>query len=113
MLEFCIGQRSLYKLSIERTAVTSVGIKYAIEHLTELKEIEFDEEHNILKIFRDIHNESRELKKYSLTKLSIPRYVPYKKGGISLIVSMCPALVKLVMYTIKGITDVELLGEEI
>jgi hypothetical protein len=28
-------------------------------------------------------------------------------------VSMCPALVKLVMYTIKGITDVELLGEEI
>jgi hypothetical protein len=26
---------------------------------------------------------------------------------------MCPALVKLDMYTIKGITDVELLGEEI
>jgi hypothetical protein len=113
MIEFCIGQSSLYKLSIERTAVTSVGIKYAIEHLTELKEIEFDEEHNILKIFRDIHNESRELKKYSLTKLSITRNVPYEKGDISLMVSMCPALVKLVMYTIKGITDVELLGEEI
>ena len=113
MLEFCIGQSSLYKLSFERTAVTSVGIKYAIEHLTELKEIEFDNILNILKIFRDIHNESRELKKYSLTKLSISRFVPYEKGGISLMVSMCPALVKLDMYTIKGITDVELLGEEI
>jgi hypothetical protein len=28
-------------------------------------------------------------------------------------VSMCPALVHLVMHTIEGITDVELLGEEI
>ena len=112
MLEFCIGQRSLYKLSFRRTAVTSVGIKFAIEHLTELKEIEFDEEHDILKIFRDIHNESRELKKYSLTKLYIPRNVPYEKGGISLMVSMCPALVELVIVC-KGITDVELLGEEI
>ncbi len=93
--------------------MTSVGIKYAIEHLTELKEIEFDEEHNILKIFRDIHNESRESKKYSFTKLSIPRNVPYEKGGISLMVSMCPALVKLVMHTIKRITDVEFLGEVI
>ncbi|EFX83110.1 hypothetical protein DAPPUDRAFT_316116 [Daphnia pulex] len=110
MLEFCIGQSSLYKLSIERTAVTSVGIKFAIEHLTELKEIAFDEEHNILKIFRDVHNESRELKKYSLTKLSIPVNVPYEKGGISLMVSMCPALVHLVMWAIEGITDVELLG---
>jgi hypothetical protein len=112
MLEFCIGQSSLYKLSIESTAVTSVGIKYAIEHLTELKEIEFDNILNILKIFRDIHNESRELKKYSLTKLYIPRNVPYEKGGISLMVSMCPALVELVIVC-KGITDVELLGEEI
>lgn len=89
--------------------MTSVGIKYAIEHLTELKEIEFDEEQNILKIFRDIHNESRELKKIFVHQVvySTQRY------GISLMVSMCPALVKLVMYTIEGITDVELLGEEI
>jgi hypothetical protein len=113
MLEFCIGQRSLYKLSFEKTEVTSVGIKYAMEHLTELKELEFDKHHDILKIFRDIYNESRELKKYSFTKLSIPHNVPYEKGGISLMVSMCPALLDLVMWANEGITDVELLGEEI
>jgi hypothetical protein len=39
MQVFCKGQSSLYKLSVLGTKVTHAGIRFAIEHLPELKEL--------------------------------------------------------------------------
>ncbi|XP_046453643.1 uncharacterized protein LOC124201192 isoform X4 [Daphnia pulex] len=113
MQVFCNGQSSLHKLSVRRTAVTHIGIRFAIEHLPELKELDFDIKSDILQIFRGIRNDDRESKKYSLTKLlmAMPNKVPYKKGSVSLMVDMCPSLVDLFVHVDDvGFTNEELLG---
>ncbi len=117
---FCNGQSSLHKLSVLRTAVTHTGIRFAIEHLPELKELDCDNETDILKAFRRIRKETRESKKYSLTKLFMrsmmltrPYVVPYKKGSVSLMVDMCPSLVDLILsLNDEEFTNEELLGEK-
>ncbi len=120
---FCNGQSALHKLSVSRTEVTPIGIQYAIEHLPELEEFNCDNETYILmKAFRRIPIETRESKKYSLTKLCMDtpglvmprtRIVPYKKGSVSLMVDMCPSIVNLsVSVSDEGFTNEELLGEK-
>jgi hypothetical protein len=64
MQVFCNGQSSLHKLSVRGTAVTHIGVRFAIEHLPELKDLDCDVESDILKVFRSIPYETRELKKY-------------------------------------------------
>jgi hypothetical protein len=118
---FCNGQSSLQKLSVNGTEVTHSGIRFAIEHLPELKELNCDNESDILKAFRRIRKETRESKKYSLTQLFMrtlilltrPYIVPYKKGSVSLMVDMCPSIVDL-FFSVndKGFTNEELLGEK-
>jgi hypothetical protein len=116
----CNGQSSLHKLSLWGTEVTHIGIRFAIEHLPELKEINCELKKNkndILQIFRGIRNEDRESKKYSLTKLLMaePAEVPYTKGSVSLMVDMCPSLVDLFIHVDEddvGFTNEELLGEK-
>jgi hypothetical protein len=113
---FCNGQSSLQKLSVNGTEVTHSGIRFAIEHLPELKELNCDNESDILKAFQRIPIETRESKKYSLTKLCVnteDRKVPYKKGSVSLMVDMCPSIVDL-FFSVndKGFTNEELLGEK-
>jgi hypothetical protein len=115
MQVFCKGQSSLHKLSVLGTKVTHAGIRFAIEHLPELKEL--GSTTDIPQVLFRI----RESKKYSLTKLSmgtiepdlIP-YVPYKKGNVSLMVDMCPSLVDLFIDVKggEGFTNEELLGEK-
>ncbi|XP_046437995.1 uncharacterized protein LOC124189402 [Daphnia pulex] len=97
MQVFCNGQSSLQKLSVRQTAVTLIGIRFAIEHLPELEELDCDNDSDILNVFRSIRNEKRESKKFSLTKLSmfVHDKVPYEKGSVSLMVDMCPTLVDL------------------
>jgi hypothetical protein len=115
---FCNGQSSLQKLSVRRTEVTHSGIRFAIEHLPELKELDCDDESDILKAFRRIRKETKESKKYSLTKLFMAEpdevpYKPYKKGSVSLMVDMCPSLVDVsIQVNDEGFTDEELLGEK-
>ncbi|XP_046653360.1 uncharacterized protein LOC124344011 [Daphnia pulicaria] len=110
MQVFCNGQSSLHKLSVDETAVTHIGIRFAIEHLPELKELDCDNESYILKAFRRIRNDTRESKNYSLTKLSLsmPYPNPYKKGTVSLMVDMCPTLVDLFI----NVYDEEFTNEE-
>jgi hypothetical protein len=112
---FCNGQSSLQKLSVNGTEVTHSGIRYAIEHLPELKELNCDNESD-LKAFRRIRKETRESKKYSLTKWLMwtpPDEVSYKKGSVSLMVDMCPSLVDVFIHVNdEGFTDEELLGEK-
>jgi hypothetical protein len=122
MQVFCNGQSSLQKLSVNGTEVTHSGIRFAIEHLPELKELKCDNKSDILKAFRRIRKETRESKKYSLTKLSMrtlphPQvggyHVTYKKGSVSLMVDMCPSLVDLFIdVDDEGFTNEELLGEQ-
>jgi hypothetical protein len=115
MQDFCNGQSSLQKLSVYRTEVTHIGIRFAIEHLPELKELNCDNESDILKAFRRIRNDDRESKKYSLTKWmwNPPEEVSYEKGSVSLIVDMCPSLVDVfIQVNDEGFTDEELLGEK-
>ncbi|EFX80500.1 hypothetical protein DAPPUDRAFT_318654 [Daphnia pulex] len=110
---FCNGQSSLQKLSVNGTEVTHSGIRFAIEHLPVLKELDCDDESDILKAFRRIRRETRESKKYSLTKWmwNPPDEVSYKKGSVSLMVDMCPSLVDVFLYVNdEGFTDEELLG---
>jgi hypothetical protein len=64
MQVFCNGQSSLHKLSVRGTAVTHIRVRFAIEHLPELKDLDYDVESDILKVFRSIPYETRELKKY-------------------------------------------------
>jgi hypothetical protein len=117
---FCNGQSALHKLSVEGTEVTHIGIQIAIAHLTELKELKCsDESYNLMKAFRRIRKETRESKKYSLTKLIMKtmaydtQIVPYKKGSVSLMVDMCPLVVDLsVDLCDEGFTNEELLGEK-
>jgi hypothetical protein len=122
---FCNGQSSLQKLSVNGTEVTHIGIRFAIEHLPELKELNCDSESDILKAFRRIRKETRESKKYSLTKLAmriLPHHPPevdgyhhvtYRKGSVSLMVDMCPSLVDLFIHVDDvGFTNEELLGEK-
>jgi hypothetical protein len=111
----CNGQSSLHKLSLNGTEVTHIGIRFAIEHLPELKEINCEHKCDILQIFRGIRNDDRESKKYSLTKLFMgkPYVAPYKKGSVSLMVDMCPSLVDLFLsVNDKRFTNEELLGEK-
>ncbi|XP_046452052.1 uncharacterized protein LOC124200011 isoform X6 [Daphnia pulex] len=115
MQVFCNGQSSLQKLSVHETQVTHIGIRFAIEHLPELKELNCDNKSDILKAFRRIRKETRESKKYSLTKCWLmwppPDEVSYKKGSVSLMVDMCPSLVDVFIHlNDKGFTDEELLG---
>jgi hypothetical protein len=124
MQVFCNGQSSLHKLSVNGTEVTHSGIRFAIEHLPELKELNCDNGSDIIKAFRRIRKETREPKKYSLTKLSmrtIPHHphevvgyhVTYKKGSVSLMVDLCPSLVDLFIHVDdEGFTNEELLGEQ-
>jgi hypothetical protein len=115
MQVFCNGQSSLHKLSVDETAVTHIGIRFAIEHLPELKELDCDNESYILKAFRRIRNDTRESKNYSLTKLSLsmPYPNPYKKGTVSLMVDMCPTLVDLFINVYdEEFTNEEFLGEK-
>jgi hypothetical protein len=115
---FCNGQSSLQKLSVNGTEVTHSGIRFAIEHLPELKELNCDNESHILKAFRRIRKETRESKKYSLTKWLMwtpPDEVSYKKGSVSLMVDMCPSLVEVDVFlhvNDEGFTNEELLGEK-
>jgi hypothetical protein len=113
---FCNGQSSLQKLSVNGTEVTHSGIRFAIEHLPELKELNCDNNSDILKAFRRIRKETRESKKYSLTDWNDwprPDEVPYKKGSVSLLVDMCPSLVDVFIHVDdEGFTDEELLGEK-
>ncbi|EFX72439.1 hypothetical protein DAPPUDRAFT_326163 [Daphnia pulex] len=110
---FCNGQSSLQKLSVNGTEVTHSGIRFAIEHLPELKELNCDNESD-LKAFRRIRKETRESKKYSLTKWLMwtpPDEVSFKKGSVSLMVDMCPSLVDVFIHVNdEGFTDEELLG---
>ncbi len=98
--------------------MTHSGIRFAIEHLPELKELDCDDESDILKAFRRIRKETKESKKYSLTKLFMAEpdevpYKPYKKGSVSLMVDMCPSLVDVsIQVNDEGFTDEELLGEK-
>ncbi|XP_046453642.1 uncharacterized protein LOC124201192 isoform X3 [Daphnia pulex] len=118
MQVFCNGQSSLQKLSVRGTEVTLIGIRFAIEHLPELKELDCHIESDILQIFRGIRNDNRESKKYSLAKLimlnrmwNVPDKVPYEKGSVSLMVDMCPSLVDLFIHVDdEGFTNEELLG---
>ncbi|XP_046454758.1 uncharacterized protein LOC124202469 [Daphnia pulex] len=116
MQVFCNGQSSLQKLSVNRTEVTHSGIRFAIEHLPELKELNCDDDSDILRAFRRIRKETRESKKYSLTKWFMwtpPDEVSYKKGSVSLMVDMCPSLVEVDVFlqvNDEGFTDEELLG---
>ncbi len=125
MQVFCNGQSSLQKLSVNRTEVTHSGIRFAIEHLPELKELNCNNESDILKAFRRIRKETRESKKFSLTKLfmrTLPHHPPevdgyhhvtYRKGSVSLMVDMCPSLVDLFIHVDDvGFTNEELLGEK-
>jgi len=112
---FCNGQSSLQKLSVNGTEVTHSGIRFAIEHLPELKELNCDNESDILKAFRRIRKETRESKKYSLTHWmwTPPEEVSNKKGSVSLMVDMCPSLVDVFLrVNDEGFTDEELLGEK-
>ncbi len=113
---FCNGQSSLQKLSVYRTEVTHSGFRFAIEHLPELKELHCDNVSDILKAFRRIRKETREPKKYSLTKLFMlaePYTVPYKNGSVSLMVDMCPSLVDVFIHLYdEGFSNEELLGEQ-
>ncbi|XP_046459444.1 uncharacterized protein LOC124205914 isoform X2 [Daphnia pulex] len=112
MQVFCKGQSSLHKLSVLGTEVTHAGIRFAIEHLPELKELSSSTD--ISQVFFRICKETRESKKYSLTKLSMlsTPYVLYKKGNVSLMVDMCPSLVDLLIDLNCGerFTNEELLG---
>ncbi|EFX80501.1 hypothetical protein DAPPUDRAFT_304136 [Daphnia pulex] len=118
MQVFCNGQSSLQKLSVRGTEVTLIGIRFAIEHLPELKEINCKDESDILQIFRGIRNDDRESKKYSLAELimlnrmwNVPDKVPYEKGSVSLMVDMCPSLVDVFIHVDdEGFTNEELLG---
>jgi hypothetical protein len=116
MQVFCNGQSSLQKLSVAETAVTVIGIRFAIEHLPELKDLDCDNETDILKAFLSVRNENRELKKYSLTNLSICNTndkVPYEKGSVSLMVDMCPSLANLFLsVNDEEFTNEELLGKK-
>jgi hypothetical protein len=115
MQVFCNGQSSVQKLSVNRTEVTHIGIRFAIEHLPELKELNCDNESDILKAFRRIRKETRESKKYSLTHWmwTPPEEVSNKKGSVSLMVDMCPSLVDVFLrVNDEGFTDEELLGEK-
>jgi hypothetical protein len=107
----CNGQSSLHKLSLNGTEVTHIGIRFAIEHLPELKEINCEHKYDILQIFRGIRNDDRESKKYSLTHwMWTPRY---KKGTVSLMVDMCQSLIDLVINVCdKVFTNKELLGDK-
>jgi hypothetical protein len=115
MQVFCKGQSSLHKLSVLGTKVTHAGIRFAIEHLPELKKL--GSTTDIPQVLFRI----RESKIYSLTKLSmgttepdLTPYVPYKKGNVSLMVDMCPSLVDLFIDVKggEGFTNEELLGEK-
>jgi hypothetical protein len=119
MQVFCNSQSSLHKLSVLGTEVTHAGIRFAIEHLPELKELSSSTD--ISQVLFRICRETRESKKCSLTKFSMRtviqtlRYiVPYKKGNVSLMVEMCPSLVDLFIDVNggKGFTNEELLGEK-
>ncbi|EFX62724.1 hypothetical protein DAPPUDRAFT_336533 [Daphnia pulex] len=55
---FCNGQSSLQILSVNGTEVTHSGIRFAIEHLPDLKELECDDESDIFKAFRRIRKET-------------------------------------------------------
>jgi hypothetical protein len=116
VLVFCNGQSDLHKLSVNRTEVTPIGIRFAIEHLSELEELDCDNDSEILKIFRRIRRETREFKKYSLTNLSIwntKGKVPYEKGSVSLMVDMCPSLANLSLrVNDKEFTNEEFLGKK-
>ncbi len=116
---FCNSQSSLHKLSVLSTKVTHAGIIFAIKHLPELKELTSSTD--ILKVFFRICKETRESKKYSLTKFSMRtmiqtqrNIVPYKKGSVLLMVDMCPSLVDLFIDVNggEGFTNEELLGEK-
>jgi hypothetical protein len=109
---FCNGQSSLQILSVNGTEVTHSGIRFAIEHLPELKDLECDNESVILKAFRRIRKETST--KYSLNKWmwNPPDEVSYKKGSVSLMVDMCPSLVDVFIQVDEGFTDAELLGEK-
>ncbi len=112
---FCNSQSSLQKLSVRGTAVTHIGILFAIKHLPELKELNCDNESDILKAVRRIRNEERESNKYSLTKwIWNPQdEVSYEKGSVSLMVDMCPSIVRVcILEDDEGFTDEELLGDE-
>jgi hypothetical protein len=111
MQVFCNGQSSLQKLSVRQTAVTLIGIRFAIEHLPELEGLDCNNDSDILKAFRSIRNENREAKKYSLTKFSMYDKVPYEKGSVSLMVDMCPTLVYL--FDIGRGSDEEFTNEEL
>ncbi|XP_046440959.1 uncharacterized protein LOC124191946 [Daphnia pulex] len=109
---FCNSQSSLQKLSVYGTEVTDSGIRFAIEHLPELKELNCDNESDILKAFRRIRK-ARESNKYSLTKwIWNPQdEVSYEKGSVSLMVDMCPSIVRVcIREDDEGFTDEELLG---
>ncbi|XP_046645866.1 uncharacterized protein LOC124336199 [Daphnia pulicaria] len=117
MQVFCNSQSSLHKLSVLSTKVTHAGIRFAIEHLPELKELSSSTD--ISQVLFRICRETRDSKKCSLTKFSMRtviqtlRYiVPYKKGNVSLMVEMCPSLVDLFIDVNggKGFTNEELLG---
>ena len=115
MQVFCKGQSSLYKLSVLGTEVTHAGIRFAIEHLPELKELNCDNESDILKAFRRIRKETRESKKYSLTHWmwTPPEEVSNKKGSVSLMVDMCPSLANLSLrVNDEEFTNEELLGKK-
>jgi hypothetical protein len=89
----------------------------AIEHLPERKELDCDNDSDILIVFRSICNENRESKKYSLTNFSMGNQhddkVPYEEGSVSLMVDMCPSLVNLSLsVNDEEFTKEELLGEK-
>ncbi len=96
--------------------MTPIGVTFAIENLPELKDLDCNNETDILKIFRSIPYETRELKKYSLTNLSIwntKGKVPYEKGSVSLMVDMCPSLANLSLrVNDKEFTNEEFLGKK-
>ncbi|XP_046633613.1 uncharacterized protein LOC124313003 isoform X2 [Daphnia pulicaria] len=115
---FCKGQSSFYKLSLIQTKVSHIGLRFAIEHLAELKKLNCDNQSDVYKAFRRIRKESRESKKYSLIKLFMENMVwtplhkvPYKKGSVSLMVDMCPSIVDVLLsVNDEGFTNEELLG---
>ncbi len=102
--------KSLQKLSIVGTGITTEGVRIALQHFPHLKILEYP---YLVVALAHIHRNDDSRSKYALTRLNLdPKIddVSYKRGDLCIAASMCPFVTHLSILDHSVIDNSDLAG---
>jgi hypothetical protein len=102
--------KSLLKLGSKFTSITHVGMQLILENFHSLQVWDMATVQNLTEIHKEVFlNQKLEIPKYSLVCLEIAPYASYIPKPLAFVLSLCPSVIRVEIYSYEGLTDSDLL----